>query len=172
MQPIIKINQKEILTNPNQKIITVQKEKCDKNNTYVLINISALEQAAQNLKAGAFKLWIYFAKNQPNYQFALSNKDVNDSFGIKKDQYDTAIKELAEKGYLIKGQGNHYIFSEVSQKKQENPIFEPTKQENPVKLLQEKTTTEKVKIIDSSEQNLVVGKNHNEKWEKTTRNNT
>lgn len=44
-----------------------------------------MEAAALDLKAGAFKLWVYFAKNQNEYVFALSNKDVADSFGIKKD---------------------------------------------------------------------------------------
>lgn len=43
-----------------------------------------MESAAQNLEAGAFKLWIYLAKNQDQYIFALSSKNVNDTFGMKK----------------------------------------------------------------------------------------
>ena len=105
-----------IKTSPNQKTITVKKEKADKNNYYTIINLNALELAAQNLKSGAFKLWIYFAKNQHNFTFGLSNKEVAETFGIKKDQYDKAVKELIEKGYLIETSKNHYDFIEVQEK--------------------------------------------------------
>ena len=52
----------------NQKTIRfLHKEKCDNKNLYAIINIKAMEQAGQNLNAGAFKLWCYFAKNNSNY---------------------------------------------------------------------------------------------------------
>ena len=72
-------------TSPNQKTITVCKAICDNQNYYTMINLEALDKAAQTLKSGAFKLWIYLAKNQNNYTFALSNKAVTEYFGIKKD---------------------------------------------------------------------------------------
>jgi hypothetical protein len=72
-------------TSPNQKVITIKKEKTDKQNYYAAINLNALELAAIDLKSGAFKLWIYFAKNQNNFTFALSNQAVAETFGIKKD---------------------------------------------------------------------------------------
>jgi len=72
-----------------------------------------MEAAAQKLDAGAFKLWMYFAKNQNGYDFALSSKDASASFGIGKSQYDTAVKKLIAAGYLTNTCGNHYIFSEV-----------------------------------------------------------
>lgn len=50
-------------TVPNQKTIRVNKEVCDKHNLYTAINLEAMEQAARDLEAGAFKLWCYFAKN-------------------------------------------------------------------------------------------------------------
>ena len=53
-----------MITVPNQKIVRIEKEPCGKGNLYAAINLKALEAAAQNLDAGAFKLWIYFAKNQ------------------------------------------------------------------------------------------------------------
>ena len=74
-----------IKTSPNQKVIQVKKEKCDKQNYYAAINLNALENAATQLKSGAFKLWVYFAKNQDGFTLALSNKAVADTFGIKKD---------------------------------------------------------------------------------------
>ena len=100
---------------PNQKIVTVNKEKCNSANLYAAINISAMEKAAQALDAGAFKLWVYFAKNQDKYQFALSSKAVEENFGIKIKQYNNAISALIEQGYLVQqGDSNNYTFSEVA----------------------------------------------------------
>ena len=104
------------ITSPNQKTITVEKEKCDKENHYTMINLLALESAAADLKAGAFKLWVYIAKNQNGFTFGLSNKAVAEYFGIKKDQYDNAVKELIEKGYLIEIKNNEYVFKELAEK--------------------------------------------------------
>lgn len=101
-------------TVPNQKVVKVQKEKCDKQHLYTTINLVAMEQAAQELDAGAFKLWCYFAKNQNNYEFALSSTDAANTFGLKKKQYDNAIKTLIEKEYLINTGGNKYIFKEIA----------------------------------------------------------
>ena len=103
-------------TSPNQKTITVCKELCDKQHYYTTINLNALERAAIDLKSGAFKLWVYLAQNQNNYTFALSNKAVAEYFGIKKDQYDNAVKELIEKGYLIETAKNKYKFVELAVK--------------------------------------------------------
>ena len=103
-------------SSPNQKTITVKKEPTDNQNYYTMINLNALELAAIDLKAGAFKLWVYLAKNQNNYTFALSNKAVAEYFGIKKDQYDSAVKELIEKGYLIETTKNKYNFLELAEK--------------------------------------------------------
>lgn len=100
-------------TVPNQKIVKVSKEPCNKSNLYATINLEAMEGAAQSLDAGAFKLWCYFAKNQNNYEFALSSKDVLDTFGMKIKQYNNAVDELIEKGYLVKQNGNSFVFNEV-----------------------------------------------------------
>lgn len=101
-------------TVPNQKIVKVQKEKCDSNNLYACINLAAMEEAAQDLDAGAFKLWCYFAKNQMNYEFALSSKAVEDTFGIKIKQYNNAIAQLIAKGYLNETSANRYEFKEIA----------------------------------------------------------
>lgn len=128
-------------TSPNQKTIQVKKEKCDNYNYYTMINLQALETAAIDLKSGAFKMWVYFAKNQNNYTLALSNKAASEYFGIKKDQYDNAIKELIEKGYLIEQSKNNYMFCELKQKTTfkngEKPLLKEVKtntekQENPI----------------------------------------
>lgn len=102
-----------IKTVPNQEIVKVNKEKCDKTNLYAAINLEAMNAAAVKLKAGAFKLWCYFAKNQNGYEFALSSKDAEKSYGIKIDQYKTAKAELKKQGYLVQTSGNNYIFYEI-----------------------------------------------------------
>ena len=102
-------------TVPNQKIITVIKHKCDKNNLYSTINLQVKREAAQNLDAGAFKLWSYFADNQSYYTFGLSRTAIENAYGIKKRQYDNGIQELIEKKYLVKVEGtnNQYNFYEA-----------------------------------------------------------
>ena len=128
-------------TSPNQKTITVCKELCDNQHYYTMINLNALECAAIDLKSGAFKLWVYLAKNQNNFTFGLSNKAVAEQFGIKKDQYDNAVKELIEKGYLIETAKNIYQFKELSEKatiksgkKLQSKVVETNteKRENPI----------------------------------------
>ena len=58
--------------------------------------------AAKQLSAEAFKLWIYLYKEGTRLGcYYLRRKRVQEDFGIKKTQYDTAIKELIEKGYLV-----------------------------------------------------------------------
>lgn len=58
--------------------------------------------AARQLDAGAFKLWMYLYKEGMRLGcYDLSSKRVQEDFGIKKTQYNSAIKELIEKGYLI-----------------------------------------------------------------------
>lgn len=99
--------------NPKQKIVKVNKEVCNKQNLYATINLEAMSKSAIDLDAGAFKLWVYFAKNQNNYEFALSSKDANETFGLKKKQYDNAVAELIEKGYLVQTEGLHFTFNEV-----------------------------------------------------------
>lgn len=102
-------------TVPNQKVITVIKHKCDKNNLYSTINLQVKREAAQNLDAGAFKLWNYFADNQSYYTFGLSRTAIENAYGIKKRQYDNGIQELIEKKYLVKVEGtnNQYNFYEA-----------------------------------------------------------
>ena len=74
-----------------------------------------MEKAANNLQssAAAFKLWIYFAKNQNKYVFALSSSEVEESFGMKIKQYNNAVNTLIDKGYLINTSGNNYTFNEI-----------------------------------------------------------
>ena len=121
-------------TVPNQKIVKVRKEACNnerKENYYARINLAAMNAAALNLEAGAFKLWVYFAKNQDGYEFALSSKAVADTFGMKIKQYNNAVKALVDGGYLVITKGNNYEFRETPvNTKSNNAVI--TKEDNAV----------------------------------------
>lgn len=57
---------------------------------------------AKQLSAEAFKLWIYLYKEGMRLGcYYLRRKRVQEDFGIKQTQYNSAIKELIEKGYLV-----------------------------------------------------------------------
>lgn len=64
-------------------------------------------EASRNLNDGAFKLWVFLSANVDGYQFDLSSKAMLNEFGIKKGQYDNAVKELIEKGYLVDENASH-----------------------------------------------------------------
>lgn len=100
---------------PNQRTISVKKEKCDKNNYYTTINLQALERASKQLSANAFKFWIYLAKNQPNYTFALSKVATLEYCGFGESTYTKVFKELKEYGYLKEYSKDNYNFYEIPQ---------------------------------------------------------
>lgn len=89
---------------PNQKIVNIEQHD------YSPIDI---QTAMQILDAGAFKLYMFFYTHSAG-SFPLSRKEVEEGFGIKKKQYDNAIKNLINKNFLIQVQlSNTYIFSIV-----------------------------------------------------------
>lgn len=108
-------------TNPNQRTIKTKKETCNKDNLYTSINLAALKEAMKELKPTTFELWVYLAKNQNNYTFALSKVDCLSWCKFKESTYHSAFKELVDKRYLIqsKADSNHYDFYEVAQVKEE-----------------------------------------------------
>lgn len=97
----------------NQKVITVAKEKSNKENLYAIFNLNAMQHAMIDLKPSGLKLWMYINKNQDGHTFALSAVDaVKWGVGSRKS-YDNAVKELQEKGYLVNKSGNHFDFYEL-----------------------------------------------------------
>lgn len=97
--------------------------------------------ASRNLNDGAFKLWIFLSANVDGYQFDLSSKAILNEFGMKKTQYDNAVKELIAKGYLVDENANHppedvrnyFGFYQIPKKSTENTnvitILNPTQKE-------------------------------------------
>ena len=87
---------------PNQRIVEVNKAATDKKNIYTTNNLSAIDEAAGELQSLAgFKLYIYLAKNQNKYTFALSSTDFERWACVSDTAYKTAFSELVEKGYLV-----------------------------------------------------------------------
>ena len=58
--------------------------------------------AAKQLSAEAFKLWMYLYREGTRLGcYYLRRKRVQEDFGIKKTQYNSAFKELIERGYFV-----------------------------------------------------------------------
>ena len=158
---------------PNQKIVEVDKEICNRENPYATIKLAAMEKAAQDLDAGAFKLWMYFAKNHKGYKFALSSKAAECNFGIKIKQYNNAIKKLMDKGYLVHIQGDSYKFHEVAVitkednvKIKENHVITKEDNDNITVITKEDND------VITKEDNVVITKSNNPLSPKVIRNNT
>ncbi len=107
-----------IETSPNQKMATIKKEPCDRNNLYAKINLEALKLAMNNLQNAEFEIWVYFAKNQENYTFALSPQAAAE-WGISRSTFNRTINKFIDEGYLIstKEGSNHYDFYEIPKEK-------------------------------------------------------
>lgn len=86
----------------NQKLIHVVKAESNARNYYSVFNLAALRKAYKTLKPMSFKLWTYFNANQDGYEFALSQKAIQEIVGMSKNAYYAAVHDLIEKGYLVK----------------------------------------------------------------------
>ena len=137
---------KPIETVPNQRVLTIHKEPTDKQHKYTCNSLEALGEAAKRLQSkGGFKLYMYLAKNQDKYNFALSSSDFRKWSGLGIAAYRTAFEELEKKGYLIinGSSTNNYIFYDKAQKEDEAAekdninITIPTEKVEEVQQLQE-----------------------------------
>jgi hypothetical protein len=114
-----------IKTVPHQRVISIHKEICDTNNRYTTNNLCALDQAAFRLQSkGGFKLYMYLAKNQNKYNFALSSSDFCAWSGLGLAAYRSAFAELEANGFLIPKESgsNIYIFYDKPQIEDQNSI--------------------------------------------------
>ena len=90
-------------TVPNQRIIKIKKEPTDKEHKYTTNNLTALNEALEQLDSqGGFKLYMYLAKNQNKYSFNLSSNDFMLWSGLGYTAYTTAFEELEEDALLKK----------------------------------------------------------------------
>ena len=97
-------------TYPNQNIIKIKKTPCKTN----FLQISNDEVAAAAVDLGknfnAFKLYLYLAGNEINYEKALSMVDFSAKYNVAKSSYYDNIKLLIEKGYLVSTGAHSYDF--------------------------------------------------------------
>ena len=102
---------KRIKTVPHQRTIKISKSATDKAHKYTTNNLEAIAEASRNLETlGGFKLYMYFAKNQNNYEVALSSADFKNWSGLGLRAYTTAFEELKSKGYLVALNDSETIF--------------------------------------------------------------
>ena len=103
-----------INTVENQKIVRIGKRikrsKESYEHYYATMNLNALQEVMScGLTESALKLWLYFNKNQDDYEMALSQKDCAE-WGISKTSYYNAVKELIRRGYLVPLNAKETIF--------------------------------------------------------------
>ena len=97
-----------------RKIRVAQRAKRSRDNLYATFNLDALQQAMSDLNGSSgLLLWLYLNKNQEGYALDLSQKAC-ESWGLKRDSYYRAFRELVSKGYLKIGD-NGYEFFERSE---------------------------------------------------------
>lgn len=99
-----------MITYPNQKIITVNKTKCE--NDFIQVDNKAWQYACTTLSYSAFKIWLYMASNKNHYTFALSYEAINNIIPMSRNTYDNAIKDLKISGYLVQIYGNRWEFND------------------------------------------------------------
>ena len=105
-------------TVPNQKVVKINKEPCDRTHYYTSINLNALQHAMNDFKdvPKQFWVWLYLTKNRSGNEFALSSRDVQD-WGISEHTFHRAIEFMIENDYLIRegDHSNRYTFYEMPQ---------------------------------------------------------
>lgn len=101
-------------TSPNQKCVMTHKTLSDETHLYGKCNIEATLLAAKTLSDRAYKLYTRMNLHQDQYGYALSPTEIRGSIGMSEKRYQQAVRELIEKGYLIrrKNRSNLYDFYE------------------------------------------------------------
>lgn len=118
-------------TYPNQKVIHINKNKYSAN--FLQIGINEWQQAYKELKPSTFAIYLYLASNADGFDLALSQQAIENSLGIKKTAYHTAIKELKERGYIQVIQGNVEAFFTAPVRKNELKTEEAIFRKNELK---------------------------------------
>ena len=101
-------------TSPKQKVVVTRKTQSDKEHTYAIVNLEALFTVARELTDRAFKLYSRLNMHSNEYTYALSPVEILKTTGMSESRYQTAVRELIEKGYLVQSadQKNKFTFYE------------------------------------------------------------
>ena len=95
-------------TVPNQKVVHVNRQKCDKN----FLQISKENWYAVNKDLGPYglQLYLYIAGNMDGFNLALSQEAAEQEAGIKRTSFHKYVNLMIEKGYLVPRKENSNIF--------------------------------------------------------------
>ena len=106
-------------TVPNQKVVHVNRQKCDKN--FLQISKENWYAANKALSPYGLQLYLYIAGNKDGFDLALSQEAAEQEAGIKKTTFHTYVKEMIAKGYLVprKENSNIYDFYEVPKREED-----------------------------------------------------
>lgn len=123
---------------PNQKVVYIgERLPRDGEHPYTEQSIEAMAHAAKELNGDRFKVWMYLSKNRDDFRLELSQKAVENEWGVKKDTFQRAIKDMIDLGYLVEidNERNMWKFEELPEKKpvQTNTVSEPVFAQVPVK---------------------------------------
>ena len=112
-------------TVPNQKVVHVNRQKCDKN--FLQISKDNWYAANKDLEPYGLQLYLYIAGNRDGFDFALSQEAAERDAGITKTTFHKYVKVLIEKGYLVprKENSNIYDFYEVPKRKEDKEAVSP-----------------------------------------------
>lgn len=105
----------------NQKIVTINKERVEKNSgkdrQFLLAYVDTIEKAAKELPANEFKVYIYLLTNLDQFRFGLSPQDISNRYGMNPDTARSAITKLIDKNYLVLLDGDEYMFYDRPERK-------------------------------------------------------
>lgn len=102
-----------ITTYPNQIKVKIDKPIQKEMKTFAYFDREALAQACTCLNGSEFKLWIYLMAQAPQIDWWISQRAIEEEFGIPEASYHRAIKGLRDKGYLE----DDYAIHQFSKKK-------------------------------------------------------
>lgn len=104
-------------TVPNQRVITIHKEKCQKD--FIQIRKDYLANALKTLENSyaAVYLYLYLAGNADGFHLAFSPQDLKDNYNMPISTTNDQFKKLVKYGYLVqRAEGsNQYDFYETPQ---------------------------------------------------------
>lgn len=98
-------------TYPNQRMVKVHREALI--GDFLGIKNENWQAASRDLGAHALNLYLYFAANANNYEFALSPADIRQTIGMPTSTYRDQFVKLVDKGYLVQSGSNRYEFYEI-----------------------------------------------------------
>lgn len=105
------------VTYPNQRIITVNRERASSD--FLGIKNNNWMNASRVLGAHALRLYLYIASNADKYELALSPADIERSIGMPRSTYQDQFRKLVSFGYIVDKGHNHFEFYETPQTKTE-----------------------------------------------------